>query len=109
MPAMSITMMTLLATSTGGTFSEVALWGAVLIIVVLIGWMVISAIRRRMNADTGAAVGYTLHDLRRMRESGELSEEEFQRARQAMIEQVKGATSENDAPEGPENAARDGP
>jgi|GEM_PF-619223 len=46
-----------------------------------IGWW-----RRRAPSDQ---IGFTLSDLREMRESGDITEHEFQAARDAMIAQVK--------------------
>lgn len=42
--------------------------------------------RRRLPREQ---VGFTLSDLREMRESGDITEQEFQAARDAMIDQVK--------------------
>lgn len=57
----------------------------------VVGGIIIYIVRRllRGSEDHSEAGGFTLHDLRRMREAGELSEEEFDRARLAMIDRVR--------------------
>ncbi len=58
----------------------------ILVAIILISWGVLVAVRRtvRSNASTHGAA-FTLQDLRRLRDQGALSEEEFERARQTLL------------------------
>jgi hypothetical protein len=78
--------------------SEVLPWLLVLLGAVIIGGIILVAVRRTLRSGGGgppADAGFTLQDLRDLHAAGELSDDEFARARDAMIERVKGATSEN--------------
>jgi hypothetical protein len=77
----------LLATAdAGGLFSDVAPWLALLAGLCILGFIVMIWIRRSIHDEaSSAAPGFTLQDLRDLRAAGELSEEEFERARAGMI------------------------
>jgi len=69
--------------------SSLWMWVGILIVVVLIGAVVIFAVRRRLLGDTarGAAMdGSLLEQIERMRDQGELSDEEFRRARDRILD-----------------------
>ncbi|MDP6479619.1 MAG: SHOCT domain-containing protein [Phycisphaerales bacterium] len=63
-------------------FTRVLIPLLVLAAFVVFAWILIAAIRKRLN-DSGpsASTSYTLEELRNMRANGLLSEEEYQRAR----------------------------
>ena len=68
-------------------FADVLPWIGLLALIIVVGGACAVWIRRRMNASNdGTNVGYTLEDLRSLRDSGELTEEEFQAARLTMIQ-----------------------
>jgi uncharacterized membrane protein len=76
----------------GQVLSEILPWLIVLAGVVLAGGVVIYFIRRSIkNADSGGSAtgGFTLQDLREMHAAGELTEEEFERAKALMIGRAK--------------------
>jgi hypothetical protein len=60
---------------------------------IFVGWLAISAIRRWMGPASSAANGFTLDDLRRLRKAGQMTEEEFSRAREAMLGSVRSKSS----------------
>ena len=64
-----------------------------LIALIFVGWLAISAIRRWMGPASSAANGFTLDDLRRLRKAGQMTEEEFSRAREAMLGSVRSKSS----------------
>lgn len=74
------------------TSIDVVLWAGVLIVAVIIGGMVIMYLRRRLLAKdaTDAGGGLMLSDLRAMHKRGELSEEEFQAAKDAITARISG-------------------
>jgi hypothetical protein len=75
----------------GDLFSKVFPWLAVLIGAAIAGAIIIALVRRALrDEEDGDEGGFTLHDLRRMHGEGKLSDEEFARARDAMIAKVRG-------------------
>jgi hypothetical protein len=83
----------------GNLLAEVLPWVLVLIGFVVIASVIIMWLHRRIRSDQpSGGGGFTLHDLRQMHARGELSDAEFQRARESVIAGVRGAKSENEAP-----------
>jgi hypothetical protein len=79
-------MLTLSAAEPGRLFQDTVPWLLAIIGLAVVGGMVIMIVRRmlRSNAD-GEAPGFTLQSLRDLRDQGEITEEEFERAREVMI------------------------
>ena len=76
----------------GGTslLGDVAIWLGIFVVLIIILGASAMAIRRKVNAPAAAsAIGFTLADLRVMHERGELSLEEFERARDRMLGGLK--------------------
>lgn len=88
-------------------FSQVLPWVIGLIVALVLATVVIMYIRRQINADDESVVGFTLHDLRQLHARGEMSDEEFEKARDAMIGRVK-ATLQQDIDDEPEDGAEHG-
>jgi len=60
-----------------------------LIAIIVVGWFAITGIRRWMRSGDEGAVPFTLDDLRRMRREGQLTDEEYETARAAMIGEAR--------------------
>jgi hypothetical protein len=74
----------------GRLFADILPWLLVLVGVVIVGTVVIYFVRRSIQNEAGtSAGGFTLQDLRELHAAGELSDDEYQRARAAMIGRVK--------------------
>jgi len=70
-------------------FADIIPWIGLLAVIIVIGGLCAILIRRRMNAaSVDSHLGYTLEDLRALRDSGKLTEEEFKAARLAMIQGI---------------------
>jgi uncharacterized membrane protein len=89
--------------SGGDLLAEVLPWVLILLAFVVVASVVIMWLHRRVRSDHPSATGggFTLHDLRQMHARGELTDEEFQRAREAVIAGVRHAASENEADHAP--------
>ena len=89
--------MVTLAQSTSST-SEALFWIGLLILVVLLGGIVVFWLRRRLFADDRASAdpGSILESMRAMRDSGEMSDDEFRQARDALVRRA--STRSGDAP-----------
>ncbi len=74
----------------GSLIGQIVPWAIVLIVLLLIAFFGLTWINRRLKAPEHMPedVGFTLEALRKMRDRGELSEEEFLKARSHMIRQV---------------------
>ncbi len=67
-------------------------WSLVLIIILLVLFGAVALYRRWMNADdTSAGEGFTLSDLRRLHKAGQMTDEEFEKAKKILIGSVKAA------------------
>ncbi|MFB0986518.1 MAG: SHOCT domain-containing protein [Phycisphaerales bacterium] len=86
-------MTVLLAQDAERLFAETLPWIGLLVILILLGGGVAIWLRKRMavNGDDSSA-GFILADLRRMRDQGEISSEEFESAKSKMIEGIKAST-----------------
>ena len=89
----------ILAQVTDGTdrsdqlLADILPWLILLVGVVVAGGIVIYMMRRYLTSDAGqSGDGFTLHDLRQLHAAGELSDEEFEKARAAMIGRLKSST-----------------
>jgi hypothetical protein len=73
-----------------------------LIAVVVVGWFVVVHVRGWMKASGESGEAFTLDDLRRMHRAGEISDAEFQRAREAMIGAVRSKGTKEPPPRNPD-------
>lgn len=72
-----------------GAVFDVVLWVIVLMVVVLVLGIVLMQLRRVMrDGDSSQTQGLLLDDLRRLRDQGELSSEEYQRAVDALADRM---------------------
>ena len=70
----------------GNLFGDLLPWLGLLVVIVLIGGGIAIWLRRRlMSGDAAGAVGFTLGDLRELHARGEISTEEFEKAKSQMI------------------------
>src|SRR6185436_2540587 len=78
---------TLLADSSVGS---IFVWSFILIILVVIGAAGVMRLRRWLKEDDdttpSGGIGFTLSDLRRLHKQGQMTDEEFERARAKMVE-----------------------
>ena len=78
----------------GSGTSGTAFWISIaaLLAVVVVGGVIVMWARRNAKApDEGPQQAFTLEDLRRMHERGELSKREFETARDALIQRTREA------------------
>ena len=79
-----------------------------LVALIVIGLVVVSHVRRRLNAadEPDASGGFMLSDLRRLHREGQMSDEEFEKAKARVVDAAKRAAA-RDA--GQTQPKRDGP
>jgi hypothetical protein len=70
----------------------VLLWSGAIMVVVFIAYFFISTMRKKIKQEdpTGAG-GFTLMDLRRLKQEGALTDEEFEKAKTKIVESAKRA------------------
>ena len=92
---MTLPPLLLVAGPGGGQLSGLFLPLALLLGLVGIGALVIHLVRRSTRREEdGPAEGFTLHDLRTMHQAGNLTDEEYERAKAALIERVTATADE---------------
>jgi len=84
----------ILAQAAEDLFGQLLPWLIMLLGVVVVGAGGIYLVRRMLQGGHGAAgEGFTLDELRRMRAAGQLSDDEFERAKALIIGRVGGSAS----------------
>jgi hypothetical protein len=104
-------MMRMLAAARGRSIGDLAgdvfPWLAALAVLVIVGFVLASLIRRRFQATESGGQMLTLHDFRRMRDTGEISEAEFERIRAGIIAAAKGSAASEKPGDGSHKASSD--
>lgn len=78
--------------------ADILPWLLVLVAVIIVGGVIIYLVRRSLYSNTSSSsAGFTLHDLRTLHAAGELSEEEFQRAKAQMIGRLAAGPKQSDS------------
>lgn len=81
-------------------FRQILPWLGALVVVAVIGGFIMSAARRMLTSDASdaSAEGFTLHDLRRLKERGEITPEEYERAKANFMHQANPAAGHSAPP-----------
>lgn len=78
-------------------FVETLPWLIGLGVIVFIGAMMVYFVRKMLQSDSSAIEdGFTLHDLRQLHVQGKLNDDEFERAKDAMIGSLRESIEPND-------------
>ena len=106
----------ILAQSGWARSGEVLLWVLVLAAAVLLLFGAVVLVRKLIDREEpGASLPFTMDDLRRLRDEGQLSEQEYQRARERIVgmtasmmgheSEASSGSAERDAPASGERAS----
>ena len=61
-----------------------------LVALIVVGWVTVWQVRRRLTKpDETSGVGFTLSDLRQLHKSGQMSDEEFERAKAKVVDAAR--------------------
>jgi hypothetical protein len=97
----------ILAQSDSSGFGSVLLWSLVLIAALAGLFVAVSWLRKWMKEDdVSAPVGFTLSDLRQLHKSGQMTTEEFERAKAKMVAATQAAMARKEEPPKPERRPR---
>ena len=68
-------------------FTQIAPWLGALVVVAVVGGLIISAARRNLTNKSSdhASSGFTLADLRRLKDRGEMDQAQYERAKAALM------------------------
>lgn len=77
--------------------ADIIMWVAILAALMIAGGMVIMLLRRRLFTQETGGDETLMQSLRRMRDTGEMSQEEFEATRKSLIAKVKAKPRANDA------------
>lgn len=79
------------------------LWLGALIVVVVVAGLVILAIRRRtLGGNDGASPASLMEEMRRLRDSGQMTPEEFEATKRKLVERARAQTPDLAARRSPE-------
>ncbi len=71
-------------------YTVIYVWSFVLIVVALVGFLAVSWMKRYVRrSDEPTAAGFSLDELRRLHQSGQLTKEEYDRAVETMVAAMK--------------------
>jgi hypothetical protein len=81
------------------TTSDVILWSLLLIGLIVAGWLTVWQVKRRMQGtdEVLGNAGFTLSDLRRLHKSGQMSDEEFEKAKARVVDAARRAAARDEA------------
>lgn len=71
--------------SAGTLFVDLLPWLALLVGVVVAGWLIILWVRRSMRAESAPSEGFSLEDLRALHRDGSLTDDEYESARRTLL------------------------
>ena len=78
--------------------SRVLGWSLAIVAVVVVGLWIISRVKRSMQqTEEPVSTGFTLSDLRQLYKSGQMSNEEFEKAKAKIVEAAKRAAEREEA------------
>jgi hypothetical protein len=79
--------------------ASVIVWSLVLLVFLVAGFILVAAVKKRLRDDEvsapGAAAGFTLSDLRQLHREGQISDDEFERAKEKIIGAAKKGARKN--------------
>ena len=82
-------------------YTRIFIWSLALLGVLAVGLVVVSKVKRRLQEpDQPVTLGFTLSDLRQLHKIGQMTDEEFERAKAKVVEAAKKA-AERDAKPAP--------
>jgi hypothetical protein len=79
-----------------GERETLLIWGGIIMAIVVVGFVGIMVLKRRLmsSGESHQAPGFSLSELREMRDRGEITPEEYARTRAHVIEKVKARLDE---------------
>ena len=85
------------AVSAPAPTQRILFWSAVMVGLLMLAWVIIAVARRRHQAAAASeeSPSFSISSLRQMHQDGKLSDEEYERARAAVIARARGAMEAN--------------
>ena len=78
---------------------SIVLWSLVLVVLLIVGLVVVMYIRRQITeADEPSKPGFTLSDLRQLHKRGQMTDEEFEKAKAKIIGAARATMDKGDVP-----------
>lgn len=73
-------------------------WALVIMGMLGVGWVIIAFVKRKADASqvSAPAIPFTLHDLKKLRDQGQLTDEEYQKARDRIVAMSKSQLAPKD-------------
>jgi len=89
------------ASGSGSDVGRILMWVGILIVIVVVGTIVLMTVRKRimMGSAQGREGFSTMEDMRAMVARGEMTQEEYEKVRKAMIAKMRGTNGTTPAPD----------
>ncbi len=65
-----------------------------LIAITVVGFLILMKLKKSLNSNPEQTTTFSLRDIERLRDEGQMSEDEYERARQSIIDAAKKMTSD---------------
>ena len=89
---------------------SIMFWSIVLVVVLILGLVVVMYVRRQITEpDAPSHIGFTLSDLRQMHKRGQMTDEEFEKAKAKIIGAAKSKAQAGGAAPPPVDGGPQGP
>ena len=75
-------------------FSELLPAIIILFIIAIVGSVIVLQVRKMLHQSPDQSITFSLRDLERLRDDGSLSEDEYEKARQSIIDAARKMTSD---------------
>jgi hypothetical protein len=76
-------------------FSDVLPSVLILLVVAIVGCVLLLGLRRNIKDPPAPTIPFTLGDLKKLRDEGSITNEEYEKARQSIIDFVKKSTTDS--------------
>ena len=70
----------------GSSFADIFPALLLLLVFAIVGGVVILVLRKKLKSDFKTTTTFTLGELKKLRDAGQMSDEEYERARQSIID-----------------------
>lgn len=79
----------------GGTLSDVLPATALIMAIAIVGGVLILQLRNKFKKPPLASMAFTIDELKNLRDEGSISPEEYELAKQSIIDLTKGSTTDS--------------
>ena len=79
----------------GDSLTEILLAAGLLLLFAIVGSLIILRLRKKFTSPSNNTITFSLGELKKLHEDGAITLEEFERAKQSIIDSMKGPTTDS--------------